>query len=118
VITPESRNALLHDHCHLAYTRREEVVRNILRVSQTYFAFALDAEQNDIKCSSRHRHLIGAHVGVSAVQGAGVLLVPRVVKIVDRDLLRVRPGLARLHALWHEWIGWRGDYHHALVRIH
>src|SRR5277367_2112346 len=95
VINPEGRDIFLHDHGNHPYAGSEKIVGGVLRMRGSDPTFALDPEQDRVEGPGRNRHLIVADISVSAVEGAGVLLIGWVVEIVDRYLLGVGPCLTR-----------------------
>jgi len=114
---PESRRVLLADHGDYSDTWREEVISRVLRMGRTNLAVAFETEQDRLIGTGWYLHLVGAHVCISASQRSRIFLVRRVAELDHRDLLRVGPRLAGLHAREHERIGRHRNDYDTLTRI-
>src|SRR5713226_7853714 len=76
---PESRRLLLVDHGDHTPAGRKKVVRRVMCLGRANLAFALEAEQDRLVGTGGHCHLVGAQIGITAVQGSGVFLVSQIV---------------------------------------
>src|SRR5215469_17150836 len=117
VENPKCFDVLLGDHRDHTNSWGEKVVLSILGVRRTNGSLELDANKVRVEGTCRDGHRIGSKVCIRARDTSRITLVRRIVEIVDRDILRKRSRLPRIHPIGYERIRRCADYDYTFPTV-